>query len=351
MPEKDYIWPVVVRYLDGTMDDTDSIMLENWLSDSNENRRVFHTVSQIWKASEDRSQDVLIKELNLENDWERISDHISHTNVKEKKERVLKFKHLRKRHQLFSNLIKVAALILVALTSGFLTLKYAPVQQVQVYEPVFNEIKTSAAERARIELGDGSKVILNAESKLIIPEAFSKKLREVELQGQAFFDVQSEKRRPFRIKSQSGIIEVLGTSFDVRSYSGEGLIEIVVREGTVEVSKQHDPEQKLIVNEGYMGSILVSKNKLNLTLVDDIESHFAWMEGRLVFKDDPLEMVFRHMERIYDIDVVYRGTDVSVLEKEFSADLKTRSVEEVMNVIEMAMGIDYKLDGDRVIIH
>lgn len=351
MSEKEEIWSVIVRYLDGGMDDADSMKLEAWLSESNENRRVFHSVSQIWKASEDRSQDVLIKELNLEKDWESISDHISQTDVKKKSARVLKFKRLRKRHQLFSNLMKVAALLLVALTSGFLTLKYAPVQQMQDYEPVFNEIQTSAAERARIELGDGSKVVLNAGSKLIIPENFSQKSREVELQGQAFFDVQSEKNRPFRIKSQTGVIEVLGTSFDVRSYSGEERIEIVVREGTVELSRQYDPAQKLIVNEGYMGSILVLENKMNLMSVEDLDSYFSWMQGRLVFKNDSLEKVFRHMERIYDIEVIYRVSDTSVLEKEFSADLKTRSIEEVMNVIKMAMNIDYELDGDRVIIY
>lgn len=350
MSENKEIWSVIVRYLDGTSDDIDSIKLETWLSESNENRRVLHSVSQIWKASEDRSQDALIKELNLEEDWDRISDHISQADEEEKKARVKKFKRLRKRHQLFSILIKVAALFLVALTSGFLTLQYAPLQQ-EAYKPVFNEIKTSAAERAKVELGDGSKVTLNAESKLIMPESFGQKSREVELQGQAFFDVQSEKKRPFRIKSRAGMIEVTGTSFDVRSYNDEDLIEVVVKEGTVEISRESDPGQMLIVNEGYKGSIVVSENKMNLSRAENLSDHFAWLDGRLVFKDDPLEKVFRHIERIYDIEVVFSGTDESVLQKEFSADLKTRSVREVMNVIKMAMDIDYQLDDERVIIN
>jgi len=352
MSNKEEIWPVIVRYLNGTMDDIDTIRLETWLSDSNENRRVLHSVSQIWKASEDRSQDTLLKELNLEEDWERISDHISQTDEYEKKARVSKFKRLRKRHQILSNLIKVAALIFVALTSGFLTLQYMNVQQQkQVYKPVFNEIETNAAERARIELGDGSKVTLNAESKLIMPETFDRQSREVELEGQAFFDVKTERNRPFRIRSRSGVVEVTGTSFNVRSYRDEDVIEVVVKEGTVEVSQASDPGQLLIVNEGYKGSILISENRMNLTWADDIDDYFAWLEGRLVFKNDSLEKVFRHIERIYDIDVIYSGTDESVLKEEFSADLKTRSVREVMNVIQMAMDIDYKIVDDRVIIN
>ena len=350
MPGIENIKIVIVRYLDGTMDDADSIKLENWLSESNENRRVFHSVSQIWKASEDKSHEALLNELNLERDWERISDHIDRSNKKDKDARVLKFKRLRKRHQLVSILIKVAALFLVALTSGFLTLQYAPIQQEKVYEPVFNEIQTHAAERARIELGDGSVVTLNSESKLIVPENFGQKAREVELYGQAFFDVESEKSRPFRIKSQSGVIEVLGTSFDVRSYGEEDVIQVVVREGTVEVSREDNKKQRMIVNEGYIGSIKVSENKMNLKWVEDPDSYFAWMEGRLIFKNEPLEKVFRHIERIYDIEITYSNADKSILQKEFSADLKTRSVTEVMEVIEMSMDIEYEVNGNRVII-
>lgn len=350
MSDKQEIWPVIVRYLDGTMDDKDSQLLEEWLTQNNENRRVLHSVSQIWKASEDRSQDSLIQELNLEEDWGRISDHISQTVEKTKQARILKFKRLRKRRQVFSNLMKVAALVAVALVSGYLTLQYAPVQQEKVSEPVFNEIQTSAAERARVELGDGSKVTLNAASKLIMPESFSQHSREVELHGQAFFDIKSDKNRPFRIHSQSGVIEVVGTSFDVRSYQDEDVIEVVVREGTVEVSQESDPTQKMIVNKGYKGSILVNENKLNLVWAEDLDTYFAWMEGRLVFKEDPLAKVFRHLERIYDIEVVYRGSDRSVLEKEFSADLKTRSVREVMDVLKLTMEIDFEIEDDRVVI-
>lgn len=351
MSDTEEIRLLIVRYLDGTLDEAESEKLERWLAVSNENHRILHSVSQIWKASEDKSQEALLKELNLEKDWERISDYISRSDKKKKAERVLKFKRLRKRHQLVSNLIKAAALVLVALTSAFLTLKYAPVQQEQVYSPVFNEIQTNAAERARVELGDGSKVTLNSASKLTVPENFGQKIREVELQGQAYFDVQSEKRRPFRIKSQSGVIEVIGTAFDVRSYSDEDIIEVVVREGTVEVSQKKDPDKRMIVNEGYKGSITVSENKMKLNWVEDPGSYTAWMEGRLVFKNDPLDKVFRHIERIYDVEIVYDETDPSVLNKEFSADLKTRSIREVMNVIRVAMDIDYELNGDRVIIN
>jgi transmembrane sensor len=346
MTERKDIWSVIVRYLDNTMDAEDSDRLEAWLDQSNENRRILHSVSQIWKASEDKSQDALIDELNLEQDWNRISRHINRPDKKQSAARVAKYRRIRKRQTMFSNLMKVAALILVAVTSGYLTLQYAPVSETVAEEPVFNEIRTSAGERARVELGDGSRVTLNAASKIVMPKSFSANSREVELYGQAFFDIKPDRKRPFSIRTRSGVVEVVGTSFDLRSYEEEDLIKVVVSEGTVEISHEETPDQKLVVNEGYKGTISVEKTHLNLEWVGDVDNYFAWMEGRLIFKEEYLKDVFTQIERWYDVQIEVPESELSVLEKQFSADLKTRSVREVMNVIQMAMGIEYEINDD-----
>src|SRR5690625_6443539 len=96
MTERNDIWPVIVRYLDNTMDSEDSERLEAWLDHNNENRRTLHAVSQIWKASEDKSQDALIDELNLEQDWNRVFRQINRTDDKTTADRTTKYrKHTR----------------------------------------------------------------------------------------------------------------------------------------------------------------------------------------------------------------------------------------------------------------
>jgi transmembrane sensor len=180
MTNKDHIWPVIVRYLDNTMSEEDSQILEEWLEESNENRRILHSANRIWKAAENHSQESLIKELNLERDWEKVFAKISDRNPEEKRQRIQHFRKLRKRQQFFSNVLKVAALLLVGVLSAVLTLQYAPLQETEIVQaPVFNEIITKPGERATIELGDGSKVFLNADSKLIMPKTFSQNKREV----------------------------------------------------------------------------------------------------------------------------------------------------------------------------
>lgn len=345
------IWPIIVRYLDNSIGDDESGQLEVWLDQSNENRRILHSVDRIWKASEEKSQDFLINELNLEKDWDFIANHIDSSNPEEKRARILHFRKLRKRQQIFSNVLKVAALVLVAFSSVLLTLQFAVLPEETIKEPVFNEIATNAGERANIELGDGSKVMLNAASKLMMPETFSAHKRDVELDGQAFFDVRSDRKRPFHIRTGNAVVEVVGTSFDVRSYSGDDKILVTVREGTVELRHRNDDANRLIINEGYKGSISKLNGELSIELFDDPDVYFGWMDGRLIFKNTPLPDVFTHLERWYDISVEYDTSDTNLMKQKFTADLKTRSVREVLEVIKMSMDIDFEIqDDDKVLI-
>ena len=342
------IWPVIVRYLDGNLSTKEAGELEEWLDRSAENRRILHSVDQIWKASDSNLQTSVFEELNLEKDWEKISRKIHSPDSSEQTKRVEHFKKMRQRHKITSYLVKAAALILVAITSGFLTLQYAPVDQQGEYEPAFREITTNPGERATIDLGDGTKVTLNIDSKLVIPDKFSQSERVVSLSGQAFFDVEPDADRPFFIETQRARIKVLGTSFDVRSYDNEDNVQVAVREGSVALSKEDDESEQLILNEGYLGRMDIDENELTSKKAENISAYFGWINGRLIFNDKPLKDVLKDIARWYDIEIELNLDDESVLENKLTADLKTRSVQDVMDVIAMSMNIRYELNNDQV---
>lgn len=352
MQKENSIWPIIVRHLDQKMDDKDSKKLEKWLNQNDENRRILHSAEQIWKSSEGKSHDILMNELNLEKDWDLIKNQITSSDLKEKRARILHYRKLRKRQQLFSNLLKVAVLLIVAVGSGLITLQFAVKSEQLVTAPVFNEIATNPGERASIELGDGSKVILNAASKLIMPESFSAQKREITLYGQAFFDVKSDKNRSFNIRTDIAMVQVLGTSFDIRSYGNEDKISVVVREGTVELSHQNETGSSLIINEGYIGSISKTTGQLTLELFDDPNLYFGWMDGRIIFKNAPLEDVFNHLERWYAVSIDYDRSNNDLMMQRFTADLRTRSVREVLGVLRMSMDIDFEVhEEDRIVVY
>jgi len=350
MAKEEEIWSVIVRYLDKSIDEEDSNTLEEWLDESNENRRVLHAIDRIWKSTEQNPQDSIITQLNLERDWEKVAYKIQTPDKEEKQARIRRFKKLRKRQQIFSNILKVAALILVAVMSGFLTLQYAPQSAEPYAEPVFNEIGTNAGEKANIELGDGTKVMLNAASKLVVPETFSSEKREVKLIGQAFFDVKSDRNRPFYIRTDNAVVEVLGTSFDVRAYEDEKDLQVAVREGTVEISKSDEPDNRIIINEGYKGTVSITDGLLSVEMFQDHEFYFGWMEGRLIFKNTPIVDVFKQLERWYDVSVEYDASDEKLVNQKFTADLKTRSIREVFKVIQMSMNIEFTMEGDDIVV-
>src|SRR5690625_5725691 len=113
------------------------------------------------------------------------------------------------------------------MTSAYLTLQYATISEPISDEPVFNEIRTDAGERARVQLADGSKVTLNAASKIVVPTSFRSDSREVELLGQAFFVVESDSNRTFYIRKRSGVMEIVCSAFDLRSYEYKDFINAV----------------------------------------------------------------------------------------------------------------------------
>lgn len=346
------IWTLIARHHDHSLSEEDSRKLEEWLENSNENRRIFHSVDRIWKASEEKASESLIEQLNLEKDFNDVFRKMNR-NPEEKRARIRHFRKIRKRQQFFSNLLKIAALVLVAFTSGLLTLRYAPQQPAESeYRPVFNEIVTLDAERAGIELGDGSRVTLNAASKLIIPDRFSRDTREVVLHGQAFFDIKRDKDRPFHIKAGNAVVEVVGTSFDVRYYENESEIQVVVKSGTVELHNSDDAENSLIVNEGYKGTINTENGRLTLEMYQESESYFGWLEGRIVFRNADLKNVFKELERWYDVEITISDEVQDQLQDKFTANLKTRSVTEVMDVIRESMNITYEVleDGDHILV-
>lgn len=351
MQKENNIWRIIVRHLDQTIDDHDSILLDKWLKKSDENQRILLSAEKIWKASEGNSHDLLTNELNLEKDWDLIKSQITSSDIKEKRARILHFRKLRKRQQFYTNVLKVAVLLLVAVSSGLITLQFAVKPDDVIAVPVFNEIATNPGERASIELSDGSRVNLNAASKLVMPATFSSSRRELEISGQAFFEIKADKNRPFDIRTDIALIQVLGTSFDVRSYENEDRILVAVREGTVELKNRNDNGSSLIINGGYMGSISKSTGQLTLEMFEDPGLYFGWMDGRIIFKDAPLKDVFNHLERWYAISIEYDESDCDLMSQRLTADLRTRSIRDVLGVLKMSLNIDFDIyNEDKIIV-
>jgi ferric-dicitrate binding protein FerR (iron transport regulator) len=202
-------------------------------------------------------------------------------------------------------------------------------------------------QKSLITLPDGSRVKLNAESKLTYYSNFAD-ARRVDLEGEAFFEIQHDETKPFRVYTNNMMVKVLGTSFNVGAYPGEGL-SVAVATGKVAVF-DGDDEQHL----------LVDTLKANRKLIYDISSgHYAvqaydpdteiaWKDGVIKFEDATMAEVISKLERWYGVEVEVEN-EVHLMAS-FSGRYVNEPLEIVLDGMSFAIGFDYEINGKKVII-
>jgi ferric-dicitrate binding protein FerR (iron transport regulator) len=202
------------------------------------------------------------------------------------------------------------------------------------------EIKAPAWTRAQFSLPDGTTGWLNSNSSVKYNGNFNAD-RQVTLKGEVFFDVFKDIKRPFKVNTNEVIVTALGTRFNIASYENEKNVEVVLDEG------------KLIFNDKEMNkSYTMNPNDLVIydkTLKDysteivQPHKYLSWTEGKLVFRNDPLDVIARRLERWYNIDVEVNAslTDDLRLRATFSDE----SLEEVLNLLKRSLPIDYRIEN------
>jgi transmembrane sensor len=212
-------------------------------------------------------------------------------------------------------------------------------------------ISNSMDQKSVIFLNDGTKVWLNAESKIMYLKDFQgQSTREVYLEGEAFFDVAHNAEKPFVVNTSSIKIKVLGTSFNVKSYSGENTVETTLVRGKVRIEQSDvqglrigdvelKPNQRAVFNKE---SKVINIKEVVAANTDE------WKQDRLVFDEESMDHVLLQLERWYDvkIHVQNRGR----LDCKLTAKIEKETLEEVLKLIELSHDIHYRIEGKEVFI-
>lgn len=191
-------------------------------------------------------------------------------------------------------------------------------------------------------LADGTRVWLNAESELRYPDHFTGLQRQVELTGEAYFEVAKDSARPFYVVTDEMKIKVTGTSFNVRTYPGESR-QATLAEGRIAVEHQgvwrgiHPGEQVVITSKGM---------EINPVKV---RNYTGWKEQRFVYSGKLLEEIFRDLERWYDVEIVTDEMEVGQIQ--LTADLpKYENMDKVLEIIECAACIKFETKGRTLVV-
>lgn len=231
------------------------------------------------------------------------------------------------------------------------------------------EIITKAGFHSKVILPDSSVVWLNGGSRLTYDKAFNQALREVELTGEAFFDVAKNPAKPFIIHTRQMDIKVLGTAFNVKSYPEDNSSETSLIHGTIEVTMHQGagekiilkPKDKLIVTGYYArlaeagqpgvkaSSSTSSKiSSISYLPLDSTIIETSWVDNRLIFRDRSFIDLSAEMERKYG--VVFRFQNDEAKQLMFNGNFKNESITQALEALQLANKFSYTLVNDSVYI-
>jgi transmembrane sensor len=199
-------------------------------------------------------------------------------------------------------------------------------------------------------LNDGSSVVLNTNTQLQVPKSFDRDKRTVKLNGEAFFDIRPDSTKPFVIDAGIGQVTVLGTSFQVKAYSGSDL-EVFVESGRVEVStvdRVSGEVSRLILNAGERGMIHAGSGEIGKP-ADIGADELFWANRKLIFQETKLSVVFDLLKKHYEADIEVENP--SVLKCLLSATFTDESIGQILEVVAASFDLTMTKDQEKYVIN
>jgi transmembrane sensor len=230
-------------------------------------------------------------------------------------------------------------------------------------QPALSSIETivKPGAKSRLLLPDGSVVWLNSGSRISYPANFTDSLREVELEGEAYFEVAKNPERPFIVHTRDIHIRVLGTAFNVKCYPDENKTEATLVRGLVQVSKTGGapgevlllhPHEKVVIsrapeNVSAPPDMIVKHLKENTK--DTSMAETAWVYNKLVFDGEDFQEIVAEMERWYNVKISINDSTVAAYR--FHAKFENESITEVLTALRLSLPFTFKIINNEVNIY
>jgi ferric-dicitrate binding protein FerR (iron transport regulator) len=381
---RDRTWLLIGKKLAGEASAEELQELEELLRSDPDMHYALQNITDLWSLSspeQNNTEDAFNRHLNRLKesgvDWEQEMEPIemdadfSHTPEIAKG---------RRRRKAFLLMGIAAALLLITAEIFLYNSKIKPTSSSAPFTAHHtgekNEITTHNGSKTKITLPDGSKVWLNAGSKLTYNKDFGNNIREIELTGEAFFDVvhinspANGKAVPFVIHTPQIDVHVVGTAFNVKSYPGDRQTETSLLRGKVEILIHSRPDEKIILKPNEKLVVMnddelprsplpdkpttiknqpfVSVSKLSYTASDSILVETAWVQNKLVFDNEPFNEVAAKMERWYNVQ--FQFNDKQTQELRFSGVFENETIEQALAYMSITAPFHYSIAGNKITI-
>ncbi len=333
-------WDLLAKYLQDEASEQEKADLFAWIHAHPENKALFDKASTVWKVTAPVEDTY---EPDVEKGWKQFQfkARISQNDLsgrmstgggttQAKTARIVNWQPL----------LRIAAAIVIFVGVIYLASLYLTRE-----EPMVDFYAAEA--KKEMLLPDGSRIVLNKNSKVSYAPNFNKNERVIHLTGEAFFDVKKVDGKTFTIYSGNTVTQVLGTSFTVRAYQEEGVTEVQVLTGKVSFSTREDAgNKKVLLTPGYKG-VLSKNNSISKSAIND-PNFLAWKDNKLAFNNTRMERVISTLEKYFDVPI--EVSNPQLLECRFTGTFESPELQEIIDVLVISVDLVYSREGNKYIL-
>ncbi|MBN2273983.1 MAG: DUF4974 domain-containing protein [Bacteroidales bacterium] len=353
---------VLVKYLTGSASESEREQVLNWIHENPGHQKTLDELKSYYlltKAIQKPSG------FNKEEGWTRIQSRYYKARYIAEQEQKKKYRS----NIILYTAMSSAAAVLIAFLLGYSAHKDSGIGPAVRAE---NEIIVPLGAKSHVTLTDGTRVWLNAGSRLKYSDGFFRDSREVYLEGEAFFDVKEDHKKMFVVKTSNLDIKVYGTQFNVKSYPEENIIQTTLVKGSVAIEAYTDKthEKKSVFLKPNQTAIFYKSTPAvqNIKIPDtgDKQESIAetgekiviapsvnpvpitsWKDSRWIIVSEELDELAIKLERRYNVKISF--TDESLRKYKFSGTLKDETFEQVLQIIQLSAPITYQIEGNKVL--
>lgn len=328
-PYSDSIDDILPRYCEGDVSPEERMLVEEWMSQSDDNYRIAKQIHAIYLAAD--TLHVI----------EKVDTEKALTNV------TARMTPSRKVNWLLW-MQRIAAVLFIPVLIALLVQDYT--DQPQLAQLI--EVRTNPGITTTVHLPDGSVVHLNSESYLSYPSFFDKKVRSVTLKGEAFFSVSKDEKKRFVVSTPHQTrVEVLGTTFNVEAFEKDTIVSTTLIEGKVNfLYTRGNQSETVVLKPGQ--KLVYNSNALRTELLHTSgESETAWKDGKIIFAGTPLPKALQMLEKRYNVEFVIHTRQYE--EDSFTGSFKHQRLDRILEVFKRSSNIKWrymdteKVDGEK----
>ncbi len=316
---------IAAKYFSGNGSPDELEYLEKWINDSEENAKYFNQLGNIWATAD---TNCLSDQIDTSRALAAVSKRISGDSAM---------------RMVWNGWKKIAAILIIPLIIwNILKQPEKPAEEVTYQQPVYNEVYATYGTRTALRLADSSLVWLNSGSSLRYPDKFTGSRREVTLNGEAYFEVESNEKMPFIVKTADIIVKATGTKFNILGFNSGYESEVTLVTGNVSVSEVNNNGKDSLISEMVPEQHMIFNKTTGAVSIysEDTYKYISWKDGKLIFRNEPLSVVTKKISQVFNVDIEIQGSALN--DYTYRATFEDETLSDILKLLEISSPIGYR---------